>query len=92
MKRVDQADELAGYAAEAKEMGRAVFAAQLTAANYPGRPVDELAEVIEAVEAHGWKFDQFTSVWHNGNMTYTCLFRRAKQESKRYRPSWTEDR
>ena len=41
------------------------------------RPVQDTAEMIESVEAHGWQMDKMTGIeWHD-NITLICLFRRA---------------
>lgn len=39
------------------------------------RPVAGVAEMIEAVEAEGWRVDQMTSVPYKDNMSIVCLFR-----------------
>ena len=40
------------------------------------RPVGGMAERIEAVEAVGWRMDQFTAVPYKDNITVVALFRR----------------
>ncbi len=75
-----KADSLAGDAERAWNEGRTIFIAQFrggvghTAAL--SRPISGVAEMLEAVEAVGWKMDQFTSVPWDNNMTIVCLFRR----------------
>lgn len=76
------ATDLVTQAAQAKRDGRSVFIVQVA------MEPDDLAVMIEGIEARGWKLDQFTSTQHDGGMTVTCLFRRAGRESKRYQLSW----
>ncbi len=68
------------HAKRAADEGRSVFVAQFrgAASHSPSlsRPVADVAEMIEAVEAQGWKMDQFTAVPWDKNMTITALFRR----------------
>lgn len=73
-------DSMADDARRAVAEGRSVFIAQFRGAmsHSPAlsRPIAGIAEMIEAVEAEGWRVDQFTSVPYKDNMTVTCLFRR----------------
>jgi len=73
-------DSMANDARRAVAEGHSVFVAQFRGAvsHSPSlsRPIQGIAEMIEAVEGEGWRVDQFTSVPYKDNMTVTCLFRR----------------
>ena len=75
-----KSDSMAAHARRAADEGRQVFVAQFrgAASHSPklSRPVADVAEMIEAVEAEGWRVDQFTAVPFDNNMTITILFRR----------------
>lgn len=72
---------MSSNAARARDEGRSVFIVQLRgAASHSPRlssVVPGVAEQIEAIEAQGWRLDQFTSVPYEDNITTTCLFRLA---------------
>lgn len=82
-----KANTMADHAARARQEGRKVFVAQLRGGmgHSPklSRPIQDVAEMIEGIEAKGWKLDQFTSVPYDGNMTVTCLFRPAPMRTER---------
>ena len=75
-----KADSMVTHAKRAAQEGRSVFVAQFRGgvSHSPqlSRPISGVAEMIEGVEAAGWRLDQFTSVPYDNNMTVTCLFRR----------------
>ncbi|MER6950259.1 hypothetical protein ABT294_40200 [Nonomuraea sp. NPDC000554] len=72
-------------ASQAHAEGRRVFVARLSASTDKashGRSLPEIANLVEAIEAHGWRLDQMaTSVMLNSFNRYdniTCLFRRTE--------------
>ncbi|GAA3250194.1 hypothetical protein [Nonomuraea helvata] len=72
-------------AGQAHAQGRRVFVARLSASTDKashGRSLPEIADLVEAIEAYGWRLDQMaTSVMSNGLGYYdniTCLFRRTE--------------
>lgn len=73
-------DGMAKQAARAAAEGRSVFIVQFRGqvghTAELSRPIGGVAEMIEAVEAQGWRVDHFTSVPYKDNMTVVCLFRR----------------
>jgi hypothetical protein len=78
-----KASNMAAHARRAMDEGHRVFVAQLRGAlgHSPSlsRPVQDVAEMIEAIESIGWELEQFTSVPFKKNMTTTCLFRRPRR-------------
>lgn len=94
-----KANNMAGDAKRAAEEGRTVFVAQFRGAvsHSPSlsRPIGGVAEMIEAVEAEGWRVDQFTAFPYKDNMTVAVMFRRAMvpqplqlpQQAQQYGPS-----
>jgi hypothetical protein len=74
------ADSIENHAKRALDEGHSVFVAQFRGgmSHSPSltRPIGGMAERIEAVEALGWKMDQFTAVPYKDNITVVALFRR----------------
>lgn len=87
-----KSDTMASHARRAAAEGRQVFVAQFRGAvsHSPklSRPVQDVAEMIEAVEAEGWRTDQFTAVPYDSNMTITILFRRSSGPAAT--PGWAQ--
>lgn len=73
------AESIADNAKRALDEGHTIFVAQFRGAvsHSPTltRPIGGMAERIEAVEALGWRMDQFTAVPYKDNITVVALFR-----------------
>ncbi|MGW4796459.1 hypothetical protein ACWEPC_28960 [Nonomuraea sp. NPDC004297] len=72
-------------AGQARAEGRRVFVARLSASidkASHGRSLPEIADLVEAIEAHGWRLDQMATSVLPGGIGYhdniTCLFRRTE--------------
>ncbi len=74
-----KAQSMARDAQRALSEGHQVFVVQIRGAigHSPvlSRPIQDVAEQIEAIEAVGWRLSEFTSVPFKNNMTTVCLFR-----------------
>jgi hypothetical protein len=74
-----KADSMATKAKVALGQGHKIFVVQLRGGygHTPAlsRPVQDVAEQIEAIEAAGWRLDHMESLLYKNNLTTVCLFR-----------------